>query len=116
MLRRKDTYFCSMEKWLLFKNTKISYTDSGKGAVVVLLHGFLENKYMWKDVIPAISKNKRVLAIDLLGHGQSEFCGVNGRSSLCCFKIFANSKNYTYWPFYGWLCFVSVIRKKSGND
>ena len=75
MIRRKDTYFCTMEKWLLFKNTKISYTDSGKGAVVVLLHGFLENKHMWKEIIPVISRNKRVLAIDLLGHGHTECLG-----------------------------------------
>ena len=64
-----------MEKWMLFKNTKISYTDSGKGAVVVLLHGFLENKHMWKEIIPVISRNKRVLAIDLLGHGHTECLG-----------------------------------------
>ena len=75
MIRRKDTYFCTMEKSLLFKNTKISYTDSGKGAVVVLLHGFLENKHMWKEIIPVISRNKRVLAIDLLGHGHTECLG-----------------------------------------
>ena len=60
---------------MLFKNTKISYTDSGKGAVVVLLHGFLENKHMWKEIIPVISRNKRVLAIDLLGHGHTECLG-----------------------------------------
>jgi len=72
---KKDTYFCTMEKSMLFKNTKISYTDSGKGPVVVLLHGFLENKHMWKEVIPIISKNKRVLALDLLGHGQSGCLG-----------------------------------------
>ena len=75
MIRRKDTYFCTMEKSLLFKNTKISYTDSGKGAVVVLLHGFLENKHMWNEIIPEISKNKRVLAIDLLGHGHTGCLG-----------------------------------------
>ena len=75
MIRRKDTYFCTMEKLLLFKNTKISYTYSGKGAVVVLLHGFLENKHMWKEIIPVISRNKRVLAIDLLGHGHTECLG-----------------------------------------
>ena len=72
---KKDTYFCNMEKSLLFKNTKISYTDSGKGAVVVLLHGFLENKLMWEKIIPVISRNKRVVAIDLLGHGGTECLG-----------------------------------------
>ena len=72
---KKDTYFCNMEKSLLFKNTKISYTDYGKGAVVVLLHGFLENKLMWEKIIPVISRNKRVVAIDLLGHGGTECLG-----------------------------------------
>ena len=89
MTSRKDTYFCTMEKWLLFKNTKISYTDSGKGAVVVLLHGFLENKHMWKEIIPVISKNKRVLAIDLLGHGQTECLGYIHSMELMAEVIFA---------------------------
>jgi pimeloyl-ACP methyl ester carboxylesterase len=39
-----------------FKNTKISYTDQGKGTAVVLLHGFLENQSMWKAFIPELVK------------------------------------------------------------
>ena len=93
MRQWKDTYFCKMEKSLSFKNIKISYTDSGKGAVVVLLHGFLENKYMWKDVIPVISKNKRVLAIDLLGHGQSECIGYIHSMELMAEVVFAVLKS-----------------------
>ena len=121
MIRRKDTYFCTMEKSLLFKNTKISYTDSGKGAVVVLLHGFLENKHMWNEIIPEISKNKRVLAIDLLGHGHTGCLGYIHPMELMAEAVTAvknltNSKNYTNWPFHGWLCFVSISRKKSKND
>ena len=58
-----------------FKNTKISYTDSGAGNAIVLLHGFLENKKMWNHFIPKLSKNNRVVAIDLLGHGQSDCYG-----------------------------------------
>lgn len=64
-----------MEKSLYFKNTKVSFTDSGKGPVVVLLHGFLENKTMWKNLIPQISSRNRVLAIDLLGHGKTDCLG-----------------------------------------
>jgi len=64
-----------MEKSLSFKNIKISYTDSGKGPVVVLLHGFLENKRMWKEIVPKVSNTNRVLAIDLLGHGQTDCLG-----------------------------------------
>jgi pimeloyl-ACP methyl ester carboxylesterase len=75
MRQWKDTYFCKMEKSLSFKNIKISYTDSGKGPVVVLLHGFLENKRMWKEIVPKVSNTNRVLAIDLLGHGQTDCFG-----------------------------------------
>ena len=75
MRQWKDTYFCKMEKSLSFKNIKISYTDSGKGPVVVLLHGFLENKRMWKEIVPKVSNTNRVLAIDLLGHGQTDCLG-----------------------------------------
>ena len=58
-----------------FKNTKISYTDQGKGTAVVLLHGFLENQSMWKAFIPELTKKHRIITIDLLGHGETECLG-----------------------------------------
>lgn len=62
-------------KTILFKNTKIAYSDEGKGTAVVLLHGFLENKTMWKAFIPELSKKNRVITIDLLGHGETDCLG-----------------------------------------
>ena len=62
-------------KTLIYKNTKVSYTDIGKGTALVLLHGFLENKKMWHDLIPPLSKKYRIITIDLLGHGQTESLG-----------------------------------------
>jgi pimeloyl-ACP methyl ester carboxylesterase len=62
-------------KTIIYKNTKISFTDDGKGTAVVLLHGFLENKTMWKKYISLLSKNHRVITIDLLGHGETECLG-----------------------------------------
>ena len=59
-------------KQILFKNTNISYSDTGKGTAIVLLHGFLENKDMWDFYIPEIAKKNRVITIDLLGHGETE--------------------------------------------
>lgn len=59
----------------LYKNTKISYTDTGKGKAIVLLHGFLENKKMWREYIELFSEKYRVVAIDLLGHGESDCLG-----------------------------------------
>ena len=58
-----------------YKNTKISYSDTGKGNAVVLLHGFLENQTMWQDLVPELSKKHRIITIDLLGHGETECLG-----------------------------------------
>ncbi|MBQ0907550.1 alpha/beta hydrolase [Flavobacterium sp. F-328] len=62
-------------KQILFKNTTISYTDTGKGTAIVLLHGFLENKKMWNHFIPELTQRNRVITIDLLGHGATECLG-----------------------------------------
>ncbi|RTY73717.1 alpha/beta hydrolase [Flavobacterium sp. ZB4P23] len=59
-------------KQILFKNTNISYSDTGKGTAIVLLHGFLENKGMWDFYIPEFAKKNRIITIDLLGHGETE--------------------------------------------
>ena len=62
-------------KQIIYKNTKISFTDDGKGAAVLLLHGFLENKTMWDKYVSALSKNYRIITIDLLGHGETACVG-----------------------------------------
>ncbi len=60
---------------LQHKGINIFYSDVGKGSAVVLLHGFLENATMWKDIVPELSKKNRVITIDLLGHGQTDSLG-----------------------------------------
>lgn len=62
-------------KSIFFKKTNISYTDSGKGTAIVLLHGFLENQTMWDAFVPEFSKKYRIITIDLLGHGATESLG-----------------------------------------
>ena len=62
-------------KTITYKNTKISFTDQGKGTAVVLLHGFLENQTMWDNFVPELSKKHRVITVDLLGHGETECLG-----------------------------------------
>ncbi len=60
---------------ILYKNIPINFSIEGKGTAIVLLHGFLENSTMWKDIIVELSKKYRVICIDLLGHGKTESCG-----------------------------------------
>ena len=64
-----------MQKSITFKNSNISFSDEGKGNAIVLIHGFLENATMWKDIVPELSKRNRVVTFDLLGHGKSDCLG-----------------------------------------
>ena len=63
------------DSFIQYKNTKIRYRDTGKGTVVVLLHGFLERLEMWDYFTSKISTSNRVISIDLLGHGETESIG-----------------------------------------
>jgi len=60
-----------MDKRVKFEGIDISYTDSGKGRPVILLHGYLEAKTIWEPLCSIIEKKFRVVAIDLPGHGDS---------------------------------------------
>lgn len=60
---------------LRYKGININYSSVGNGTAIVLLHGFLENKSMWKPFISKLSKQNRVVTIDLLGHGKTGCIG-----------------------------------------
>ncbi|WP_052432286.1 alpha/beta fold hydrolase [Flammeovirga pacifica] len=50
----------------------LSLTDSGKDLpVLVLIHGFCENKSIWNDFTPALTPFFRVICIDLPGCGDN---------------------------------------------
>lgn len=58
-----------------FKKIKVKYSDSGKGRVIVLIHGFLGSHEVWADLSRSLSKKFRVIAIDLPGHGETPCIG-----------------------------------------
>ncbi|WP_117879845.1 alpha/beta fold hydrolase [Aureibaculum luteum] len=64
-----------MDNFFTYKNTAVRYRTSGKGAAVILLHGFLEDLTMWDAVSEELSKRNKVISIDLLGHGASDNLG-----------------------------------------
>lgn len=57
------------------KGRTVHYDIQGSGKTVVLLHGFLENLYMWDDIAASLGEFCRVIRIDLLGHGKTPFHG-----------------------------------------
>lgn len=58
-----------------YKNTTIHYNDLAKGNAVLLVHGFLEDSTMWKNLVSHLEKRYRVISVDLLGHGKSDCYG-----------------------------------------
>lgn len=68
-------YFYTVEMAMYFINEKrerIAYTDSGKGDVIVLLHGYLESSRVWEKTTGELSSSFRVITVDLPGHGLSD--------------------------------------------
>jgi len=60
-----------MNKICKNNDLEISYNIEGEGKTVVLIHGFLETLNIWGDFANELSKNYKVISIDLPGHGGS---------------------------------------------
>ena len=52
-------------------DSEISYVDTGYGDPIVFLHGNPTSSYLWRNVIPHVSRLGRCLAPDLVGMGRS---------------------------------------------
>jgi pimeloyl-ACP methyl ester carboxylesterase len=66
--RAQDKYFDS-------DGVRIRYVERGSGEPIVLLHGLsgdVERNWINTGVLPALSKNFRVIAVDFRGHGKSD--------------------------------------------
>jgi haloalkane dehalogenase len=51
--------------------TTIAYLHEGAGRPIVLLHGNPTSSYLWRNVMPRLRGHGRVIAPDLVGHGDS---------------------------------------------
>lgn len=51
---------------------KIHYVTRGEGPLVVMIHGFPDFWYSWRNQIPELSKKYQVVAIDLRGFNESD--------------------------------------------
>ena len=50
---------------------RVHYQEKGTGTPLILIHGFTSSVFSWKDVFEPLSKNFRVIAVDLKGFGFS---------------------------------------------
>lgn len=47
------------------------YVEQGERPTMLLVHGNPTSSYLWRNVIPHLSKDHRVIAVDLIGMGKS---------------------------------------------
>jgi len=64
-----------MDAYFNYKGGRVCYQLSGKGRAIVLIHGFLGDKEVWKYYHSSLSKSFKTISIDLPGHGKSESFG-----------------------------------------
>ena len=58
-------------RFLDLHGERIAYRDEGTGEALLLIHGMAGSSATWRAVIPELAKRYRVVAPDLLGHGES---------------------------------------------
>jgi pimeloyl-ACP methyl ester carboxylesterase len=66
--------FDALKKTTLLPNGQLlAYIDMGKpdGRPVVLIHGYTDNARDWVPLVPYLSKQDRLILVDIRGHGQS---------------------------------------------
>src|SRR5579863_6957259 len=61
------------ERYQTINGSKIRYVEEGHSEnAIILLHGLGGMAERWLPVIPFLSKKYRVIAVDLIGYGQSD--------------------------------------------
>jgi pimeloyl-ACP methyl ester carboxylesterase len=64
-----------VDKWFDSNGLRLRYVEAGTGVPVVLVHGYtrsLESNWIVPGVFADLSKDHRVIAYDMPGHGKSE--------------------------------------------
>jgi haloalkane dehalogenase len=68
-------------KYIEVRGARMHYVESGSGDPVLLLHGNPTNVYIWRNIIPLLAKQRRVIAVDLIGFGKSDKPDIDYRFS-----------------------------------
>ncbi|MEM7274921.1 MAG: haloalkane dehalogenase [Actinomycetota bacterium] len=56
----------------------MSYVDEGAGDAIVFLHGNPTSSYLWRNVMPHLADQGRIIAPDLIGMGDSDKLQTSG--------------------------------------
>lgn len=75
------------QKFCEVRGKRLAYLEAGSGAPIVLLHGNPTSSYLWRDVIPHLAGSGRVIAPDLIGHGDSDKLPASDGPSRYSFEV-----------------------------
>jgi haloalkane dehalogenase len=71
MSKSISTDFPFESKFFEVKGSKIHYIDEGEGDPILFLHGNPMSNYLWRNIIPYLTKQGRCIAPDIIGMGKS---------------------------------------------
>lgn len=64
--------FPYQHKYVEILGSKIAYVDEGKGDPILFLHGQPTSSYLWRNIMPHLQDQGRVIAPDNIGFGKSD--------------------------------------------
>jgi len=69
------------KKTAVVNGLTMAYVEEGEGDPIVFLHGNPTSSYLWRNVMPHLADQGRVIAPDLIGMGDSDKLPVSGPDS-----------------------------------
>ena len=74
------------KKTMVINNKTMSYIEEGEGDAIVFQHGNPTSSYLWRNVMPHLEGQGRLIACDLIGMGDSEKLTNSGPDSYNYFE------------------------------
>ena len=74
------------KKQIVINNKMMSYIDEGEGDAIIFQHGNPTSSYLWRNVMPHLEGQGRLIACDLIGMGDSEKITNSGPKSYNYFE------------------------------
>ena len=74
------------KKTMLINDKVMSYIDEGEGDAIIFQHGNPTSSYLWRNIMPHMEGQGRLIACDLIGMGDSEKLSSSGPDSYTYFE------------------------------
>jgi|SRR6185437_6045660 len=80
------------KRYATIKGRRMAYIDEGEGPAIVFAHGNPTSSYLWRNIMPAVRGQGRLIACDMIGMGDSDKLPGSGPDSYSYFE----QRDYLY--------------------